>query len=198
MEVYSAQEQRLMLRMACSSIEFGLIHHAMMVIHAVAMAEYPKTLQCSRACFVTLQLNHQLRGCIGSLLAHQPLIQDICHNAYAAAFQDPRFPSLTQSEYAMGLDVDISILSQPQPMSFHSETELLQQIRPGIDGLILSENKGIYRGTFLPSVWESLPNPKDFLNHLKQKAGLPPHYWSDSIQCERYTTTLVTGRCGGK
>jgi uncharacterized protein len=147
--------------------------------------DYSEPLQAHRASFVTLHLHGALRGCIGHLEAVQPLVRDVAENAFAAAFRDPRFPPLSRQELT-GLAVHISVLTPPQPMTFGSEADLLSQIRPGIDGLILAE--GPARGTFLPSVWESLPEPRDFLNHLKRKAGLPADHWSDRVRVQRYTT----------
>ncbi len=129
-----------------------------------------------------------MRGCIGTLEAFRPLAEDIAHNAYAAAFQDPRFPPVDASEVD-GLDIHLSLLTPAEPMSFQSEQDLLVQLRPGVDGLILAE--GGRRGTFLPSVWEQLPEPAQFLEHLKLKAGLPKTYWSDSIRVFRYETEGV-------
>jgi len=119
-------------------------------------------------------------------------VQDVAHNAYAAAFSDPRFPPLAALELELeGLDLHISILSPPEPMQFVSEGDLLNQLRPGEDGLIL--RAGVRRGTFLPSVWESLPQPQAFLQHLKMKAGLAPDFWSDEVRVERYTTEAFGG-----
>ncbi len=146
---------------------------------------YPAVPNAQGACFVTLHSRGELRGCIGSLQAHQPLIEDVAHNAYAAAFSDPRFPPLRESELA-GLEIHLSLLSTASPLTFESEEALLQQLRPGEDGLVLEEEGR--RGTFLPSVWEQLPTPGLFLQHLKQKAGLPADYWSDTLKVSRYTT----------
>lgn len=140
------------------------------------------------ACFVTLNLAGELRGCIGSLQPHRPLADDVVDNAFSAAFRDPRFPPVSAQELPV-LDIHISILSPTQPMQFSSEQDLLRQLRPGIDGLVLQD--GQHRGTFLPQVWESLPTPEDFLSHLKRKAGLPAHYWSPSIRVERYTVESI-------
>lgn len=142
-----------------------------------------------QASFVTLELRGRLRGCIGSLEAHRPLAQDVAANAYAAAFRDPRFPPVNGREIEY-LDVHISLLTPPEPLSFDSQTDLLRQVRPGIDGLILQE--GALRATFLPSVWESLPVPEEFLRHLKQKAGLSMDYWSDTLKVFRYRTEVLT------
>jgi AmmeMemoRadiSam system protein A len=119
------------------------------------------------------------------LEACRPLAEDVAENARAAAFEDPRFPPLTLPELAK-LEIHISILSPSEEMVFSSESDLLRQIRPGVDGLILQE--GFRRGTFLPSVWAELPEKELFLTHLKLKAGLPADYWSDTLRVFRYTT----------
>lgn len=137
------------------------------------------------ASFVTLRIKNQLRGCIGSLVARRSLVVDVLENAFASAFRDPRFKPLHSDEYER-LEIKISVLGSPQPMVFHSEADLLRQLQPGVDGLILID--GMRRGTFLPSVWEELSSPDAFLNHLKRKAGLPMDYWSSSIKVERYIT----------
>ena len=147
--------------------------------------DYPEPLRVPRACFVTLSRHHQLRGCIGHLEAVQPLVQDVAENAYAAAFRDTRFPPLGAEELD-GLEIHISILTPPIPLPCASEKDLVSQLKPGVDGLILEE--GIRHGTFLPSVWDSLPDPGDFVRHLKMKAGLPPAHWSDDIRFYRYGT----------
>jgi len=183
MDSFNETEQKLLLSVAANSIKYGLLERVALPVHKDNFDD-PK-LKVDRATFVTLEINNQLRGCIGSLVAMHPLINDVAHNAFAAAFQDPRFPSLNEKEFEQ-LDIHISILSESEPMSFSSEEDLLSQIRPGIDGLILSDN--FQRGTFLPSVWESLPNTNDFLRHLKTKAGLAENYWSDTLKVERYTT----------
>lgn len=136
------------------------------------------------ATFVTLTQDGQLRGCIGTLEAHRPLIEDLQHNARSAAFSDPRFPPLTQDELAR-TRVEVSVLSKPEPMRFSDESDALSQLRPGVDGVILEA--GWHRATFLPQVWEQLPAPAEFMAHLKHKAGLSPDYWSDAVRLSRYT-----------
>ena len=126
-----------------------------------------------------------MRGCIGSLSPHRTLIADVAHNAFAAAFDDPRFLPLQAHELS-GLELHISLLSEAEPMRFTTEQSLLEQLRPGIDGLIMEE--GYRRGTFLPSVWDQLSSTELFLQHLKLKAGLPADYWSDTLRISRYTT----------
>ena len=177
---YSEEEQQRMLEVAGRSIDCGLEHqHAL----SVDPGDYPENLRKQRATFVTLTIGGQLRGCIGVLEAHHPLIVDIANNAYSAAFSDHRFPPLSRVERGR-LEVKISILTPPESLECDSEADLLGKMRPYRDGLILED--GACRGTFLPAVWGSLPNPSDFLHHLKQKAGLSPDYWSDSIKIKRY------------
>lgn len=141
-------------------------------------------LEKTGACFVTLKVHGQLRGCIGSLEARQPLYDDVVHNAVAAAFRDPRFPPLGSDELNE-VEIEVSLLSAAAPMDYFDETDALAQLRPGADGIILEY--GAHRGTFLPQVWEDLPQPQRFLAHLKRKAGLPEDFWSDDIRLSRYT-----------
>lgn len=135
------------------------------------------------ATFVTLTRDGRLRGCIGSLEARRPLREDVEKNALAAAFADPRFPPLSSDEFA-DLRIEVSLLSAPEPMSFRDEADALAQLRPGIDGVILTA--GFRRATFLPQVWDSLPDPREFINHLKRKAGLHDDFWSEDITLARY------------
>jgi len=178
----SQEEKRELLRLARESIQHGLSSGRAL---QVDIDSYPAHLKDKLACFVTLNRNGALRGCIGHLEAIQPLIKDVAENAYAAAFRDPRFPQLSEEEMH-GLEIHISILSPSEPIEFDSEPGLIAQIRPGIDGLIL-KHRG-HQGTFLPSVWESLPDTITFLNQLKRKAGLAADFWSDDILIFRYTT----------
>jgi len=136
----------------------------------------------NQSSFVTLHAHGELRGCIGTLEAYRPLAEDIFANAYSAAFRDPRFPKLEGSELS-GLDVDVSILSPPDYMSSClSKNGLLDMLEPHVDGLVVSD--GVNKATFLPSVWEQLPDKEMFVNHLMRKAGIG--YWSDKIRCQRY------------
>jgi len=175
-------QRRALLALARRSIECGLDQGCPLV---VVLSDYATDLRARRAVFVTLETDRTLRGCIGHLEAIQPLVLDVAENAFAAAFRDPRFQPLTCPELSQ-LSIEISVLTPSQPLSFTSEEDLLQMIGPGRDGLVLEE--GTARGTFLPTVWESLPEPRVFLRHLKQKAGLPPDHWSDRIQVRRYRT----------
>ena len=179
----SAAHRRLLTGLTRRSIEHGLEHGRGLPVCA---DEFDPPLRALRASFVTLKKRGELRGCIGALAAVRPLVEDVAHNAFAAAFEDPRFPGLRPAELA-DLDTHISVLSAPEPIAFGDELELLDRIRPGVDGLILTQ--GRHKGTFLPSVWEQLTDPREFLAHLKVKAGLPADYWSNEIKVERYTTT---------
>ncbi len=179
------KHEELLLELAFKSIEYGLEHNREM---AIDVQEFPSELREKRATFVTLKTNRDLQGCIGTLEAYRPLVTDVCANAYAAAFSDPRFQALTHSQLG-SLTITISVLDPADEMHFNSEPELIEQLRPGIDGLILQQ--GWRRGTFLPSVWSSLPEKQDFLTHLKMKAGLSGDYWSDDIRVYRYTTHVI-------
>ena len=146
-------------------------------------------LDAPGASFVTLTQSGRLRGCIGSLQAWQPLRDDVAGNACAAAFRDPRFPALRAEELPV-TQIEVSVLSAPEPMPFTSQADALAQLRPGQDGVILSA--GRHRATFLPQVWEELPTPAEFISHLLLKAGLPPDYWSDAVQISRYSVTAFS------
>jgi len=135
------------------------------------------------ACFVTLTQRGQLRGCIGSLEAWRPLDEDVRDNARAAAFRDPRCAPLSEHELA-DTRVEVSLLAVPTELTFEDEADAIRQLQPGIDGMIF-ECHG-RRGTFLPQVWDSLPEPHAFFAHLKLKAGLPPDYWSPDVRLFRY------------
>lgn len=153
---------------------------------AVETDLWPAPLQARGASFVSLhRADGSLRGCIGTLQRRQSLVADVAEHAYAAAFRDPRFPPLTPGELAP-ITIELSVLSEPEPLPVSSEAELLASVQPGEDGLILED--GAHRGTFLPAVWASLPEPEDFVRELKRKAGLPPDYWSDTLNVRRYRT----------
>ncbi|MFZ2540680.1 MAG: AmmeMemoRadiSam system protein A [Gallionella sp.] len=171
------------------------------------------------ACFVTLTQDGELRGCIGSLQAHRPLLADVKSNAVSAALHDPRFTPLTVEELDI-TTVEISLLSTTQPMVVRDEADALAQLRPNVDGIIFEYSppdtllaqpadcgrgglaaipapKGsappshgrLYRSTFLPQVWESLAQPRQFLGMLRRKAGLPEDFWAEGVKLSRYTVT---------
>ena len=149
----------------------------------VATLPHPDWLDAPGATFVTLTVGGRLRGCIGSLAAQRPLGEDVRYNARAAAFRDPRFPPLPAAELDK-VRVEVSVLTPATPMAFTDEADALRQLRPGSDGVIL-EYDG-YRATFLPQVWEQLPEPRQFMAHLKQKAGLSSDFWAGEVRLFRY------------
>ena len=143
----------------------------------------PPELAEPGASFVTLTQNGRLRGCIGSLEAQRPLATDVAENAFAAAFHDPRFAPLSQEELAR-TRVEVSLLTPAKPFPVSGEEDALARLQPGIDGLILSF--GRRRATFLPQVWESLPDPRQFMRELKLKAGLSADFWDPAVTLARY------------
>lgn len=178
----NARDRASLRAVAAASIRHGLDRGSPLSVDA---REHSAALRAPGASFVTLHRQGDLRGCIGSLEAQRPLVVDVAENAYAAAFRDPRFAPLRAEELA-DLQLHISVLSAPAPLEFRDEADLLRQLRPGVDGLILTADG--HRGTFLPSVWESLPRPEQFLAQLKRKAGLPADFWSPALRVQRYTT----------
>lgn len=176
----AAADRATLLKVARDAIAHGLQHQRAPDIDP---RDYSPALREHGAAFVTLEIDDELRGCIGTLEAHRPLVVDVARNAFAAAFRDPRFPPLTARE-APRLALHISVLSAPVLLPVRDAADLLAQLRPGIDGLVLSE--GARRATFLPSVWEQLPEPREFLAHLLRKGGWPAGYWSPQMRVERY------------
>jgi AmmeMemoRadiSam system protein A len=164
-------ERQVLLRLARSAIEAALKGG-----HPPApdLRSMPPALKENGASFVTLTVEGVLRGCIGALEAHQPLAQDVWEHAIAAAFQDPRFPPVEGDELA-GIRIEISRLTAPQPLEYSNSEELLAMLRPHIDGVILKD--GYRRATFLPQVWEKIPDAAEFLEHLCQKMGAPANLW---------------------
>ena len=138
------------------------------------------------ATFVTLMQHGELRGCIGSLEAHRPLAIDVHHNALGAAFDDPRFAPLSLVEVDV-TSIEVSVLSPRSRLEVADEEDLLARLVPGVDGLVLE--LGARRATFLPQVWESLPDAREFVRALKRKAGMPAEFWSREIRVSRYTNT---------
>jgi AmmeMemoRadiSam system protein A len=168
---------RTLLDIARNSIEAAL------GVSGVMLLPDEPWLKPAHASFVTLTQNGRLRGCIGSLEAHRPLGEDVRHNARAAALSDPRFPPLTREELA-GTRVEVSLLSTPKLLAFADHADLIARLRPGEDGLILE--CGEASGTFLPQVWESLPDAEQFVAELKRKAGLSPGVSTAKCRIQRY------------
>lgn len=138
------------------------------------------------ACFVTLTQDGELRGCIGTLQAHRPLLLDVKSNAVSAAMRDPRFMPLGAEELDI-TTVEVSLLSPTIAMEVRDEADALAQMRPNVDGIIFEY--GRYRSTFLPQVWEDLAQPREFLAMLRRKAGLPDDFWEEGVRLSRYTVT---------
>ena len=176
----SGERARRLLAIARRSIETGLASGRPL---EPDLAELPAELCEPAASFVTLRLAGELRGCIGSLEAHAPLAKDVAENAFKAAFRDPRFEPVTAAELDQ-LELHVSVLGPLVRLEVASEEDLVACLRPGRDGLVLRE--GACRATYLPSVWEQLPDPQRFVRELKRKAGLAADHWSPRIECYRY------------
>jgi AmmeMemoRadiSam system protein B/AmmeMemoRadiSam system protein A len=155
-------------------------------LQAQAAAIDEPWLKESRATFVTLMQGEELRGCVGALEAQRPLAQDVAENARAAALQDTRFKPLTRDEFER-TDIEVSLLSTPKRLSFEDHAGLIARLRPGVDGIILEQGEEDKRATFLPQVWEGLPDPEQFMARLKQKAGITPDTDIRSCRVKRYT-----------
>lgn len=154
----------------------------------VDLEGYSPPLWQPGAVFVTLKLGGSLRGCIGSLSPRRALAEDVAHNARAAAFRDPRFSPLARSEVP-AIDLHLSILTPLIPLEVETREELLKALRPGVDGLVLHDPP--HRSTFLPQVWESLPDPDDFVGELFVKGGLPRDHWSSTVEVHRYSIVEI-------
>ncbi len=190
-ETLSSGDQQDLLRLAVDSIEMGLKGTQL----EVDLTVYSRALRDPGASFVTINVRDELRGCIGSLEIKRALVIDVVKNARAAAFDDPRFSVLTQEEFE-NLHIHISVLSLPETIECASEDELVRQLRPGVDGVILED--GASRATYLPSVWEVLPDPQKFLRQLKCKAGLSLDHWSETMKVQRYTTECMSSRASSE
>lgn len=187
----------LILNEENKKIAFDTIHKSIMqglqngCAYEPEVEKFDAPFRKKLAVFITLKLHGHLRGCIGTTEAHAPLISAIAQYAYAAAFSDPRFKPLTEDEYK-NIEINLSILSSPMPINFNDEADLIQQLRPDIDGLIISKNNA--RATFLPAVWESISKPEVFLHELKKKAGIkssesPEKAWR--YTAEHYTSPEI-------
>jgi hypothetical protein len=178
----SPAEQTYLLVLARRAIEQGVHGEP---LQPPSLEQLPESLRPRRATFVTLHRDGVLRGCCGSVRATEPLAWNVVRSACSAAFHDPRFPPV-QAEELSDLDLHISILGEPQPMTVLTEADLLSQLRPGRDGLILRETETGRQALFLPSVWQQLPEPAQFVRRLKQKAGLAADYWSPGMTAQRF------------
>jgi AmmeMemoRadiSam system protein A len=178
----SEQDRLALLDAARSSIHAGLVHRRL--VAPVSDADSPP-LRAPGASFVTLRREERLLGCIGTIEPVRPLLADVAHNAYGAAFGDPRLPPVTRDDYHQ-MTVKVSVLGGLEAMDAADREALLEQLRPGVDGLLVTA--GHRRGTFLPSVWEQVPDRGRFLDLLWEKAGLRPGEWSSNLRVFRYRT----------
>lgn len=166
-------EQEILLQIAREALEKSVRGED---LPDVNLENLPPSLQTDGASFVTLTKNDRLRGCIGTLQAYQPLAKDVQEHAVAAALQDFRFPNVQPPELPQ-IDIEVSVLSPRQPLIYDGPEDLMQKLNPGIDGVVLQD--GLRKATFLPQVWEKLPEPEDFLSQLCLKMGAPRDHWRD-------------------
>jgi AmmeMemoRadiSam system protein A len=164
-------EKQKLLQLARQALEYGVTGRTLPALDQNSLT--PNLMEHGSS-FVTLTINNELRGCIGALEAHQPLVEDVREHAIAAALQDPRFPPVQPSELD-SIHLEISHLTTPQPLEYSSAEDLIKKLRPHVDGVILKN--GQRRATFLPQVWEKLPDPVQFLEHLCQKMGMDAGAW---------------------
>ena len=167
----TSEEQNILLTMARQALVEGVDGKT---LDPLKLNELPKSLTDQGATFVTLTKRGALRGCVGALEAHQPLAEDVREHAVAAALQDYRFPQVSPDEVPE-LKIEISRLTTPQELEYGGADDLLKLLRPGIDGVILRD--GFRRATFLPQVWEKIPDPAEFISHLCQKMGVDENTW---------------------
>jgi AmmeMemoRadiSam system protein A len=184
-DAYAPGDRAALLAVARASVQRGLHHGSPLEVDPV---DYAEPIRALRACFVTLRIRGDLRGCTGRLEPEYPLVVDVAHTAYRSAFEDPRFEPL-RAEELRDVEFHISVLSPREPLRADSELALLEKLRPGIDGLVVRDGSAM--ATFLPSVWESLSEPRRFLHELERKAGLPAGHWSPTLQFERYEALQI-------
>jgi AmmeMemoRadiSam system protein A len=178
----SGADQHALLDVAEQSIQYGLETGRVLDLDVASYAENLRSIQAS---FVTLRIGNQLRGCVGSIEPAIPLVVDVCRHAFAAATVNTRFPGVRSHEFPQ-VATQVSILSTLEKVPAGDLAETLQHLRAGSHGVVV--RLGERRATFLPDVWESLPDPVEFLRHLRLKAGLDPEGWSAEIEVSTYTT----------
>ena len=167
----TADEQKALLRLARQALEGSVQSQPW---GRLELSSLPPRLQENGASFVTLTIAGELRGCIGTLEPYQPLAEDVCEHAMAAALEDPRFPPVRPAELPV-ISIEVSRLTQPVPLEYCSAEDLLAKLRPHVDGVIVRD--GIQRATFLPQVWEKIPEPAAFMDNLCYKMGADPKLW---------------------
>ena len=183
--MFEASARRALLDAAHRSLEQSVRLRAVAPFPA---ASYPPDITVWRSCFVTLMSGTRLRGCCGRLEAERPLIEDVWHNAYAAGFTDPRFHPLATEELSE-LEIEISVLTPLEPLDVGCAAELLAALTPGRHGLVLA--MGGERVTFIPHVWEGLPDPARFLRELRRKAGWPEEGWEPDLAAWRFEAESI-------
>lgn len=182
------RERLLLLETAATAIEAGL---ASGTRPQPRLEGLPDALRLERASFVTITIGGRLRGCCGTLEAREPLALDVWRNAQASAFRDPRFDPLAAHEW-MESDLEVSVLAPLERVDVSSEAQLLARLRPGADGLVIAWAGT--RATFLPKVWEQLATPREFVRHLKRKAGWSDDFWASDVEAWRYGTETFSTR----
>ena len=171
-ENLTPEEQKILLRLARESVERAVKGEELPLLDLAAL---PPRLREEGSSFVTLTLHGKLRGCIGSLEPYESLAEDVREHAAGAALKDPRFPPVSEDELS-GLEIEISRLTRPIPLEYRDANDLLSRLRPHVDGVILRADAH-HRATFLPQVWEKIPDPAEFLDNLCYKMGLEPDLW---------------------
>ena len=167
----TTEEKQILLQIARQSLEAGVRGGK---LPPLELRSLPPRLQEQGTAFVTLTIQGNLRGCIGALEPYQPLAEDVREHAIAAALQDYRFPNVQTDELSQ-IEIEVSRLTVPVPLEYNDAEDLLAKLRPGIDGVLLRD--GPRRATFLPQVWEKIPNSADFLDNLCYKMGAPRDLW---------------------
>ncbi|GIX05354.1 MAG: hypothetical protein KatS3mg114_1223 [Planctomycetaceae bacterium] len=183
---WTPDEWALLMTVARRSIEHGWAYQAPL---SVCVEDYPHALRQPRGCFVTLKWQGQLRGCTGNLTPSEPLVKQVADQAWRAAFGDPRFSPLTPQEWP-ALTLTLSILTPLRQLQVQTRDELLSRLQPGITGLVV--RAGVHQATFLPSVWEQLRTPAEFVAHLLHKAGVDSSTWSEDWQWWEYRAVSWT------
>jgi AmmeMemoRadiSam system protein A len=171
-EKLTLEEQKILLRLARESMERGVRGEA---LPSLDLASLPVPLREEGSSFITLTSAGELRGCIGALEPYRPLAEDVREHAVAAALYDPRFPPV-RAEELREIQIEISRLTRPVPLEYKDADDLISKLRPQIDGVVLREGP-YHRSTFLPQVWERIPDRAEFLNNLCYKMGLEPDVW---------------------
>lgn len=173
-EPLTTSERQTLLRIARESLEDAVKGKPLLPLNSYPISP---ALKESGASFVTLTVQGELRGCIGALEAYQPLAEDVREHAVAAALEDPRFPPVREEELSR-IEIEVSRLTAPKPLDYSSSEDLIAKLRPHVDGVVLRH--GSRRATFLPQVWEKIPNPEGFLDQLCYKMNVKPNTWRET------------------